>query len=196
MSDTFGPSSRKPLAYFDREASCWRMSQDTFLSEESPSLETLPVSGMTLGGWLYALPMLERVIAAPDGFALLGTPRVGGGGRASSVAIEAGETRSRLEAQVAMLPTPMARDWKGRTGESWGTPSLANLLPTPRVAADRTSRAAMTTEGHWSAPSLAQAIELAQGILPREFETWDEVPRWHGDRTPSLSSDTDEFSDD
>jgi hypothetical protein len=28
----------------------------------------------------------------------------------------------------------------------------------------------------WTAPSLEQAIEIAQGVLPREFQSWDEVP--------------------
>jgi hypothetical protein len=51
-----------------------------------------------------------------------------------------------------------------------------SLLPTPRVAADRTGRTSMVGPAHWAAPSLAQAVELAQGILPREFQSWDEVP--------------------
>lgn len=34
----------------------------------------------------------------------------------------------------------------------------------------------MTGIQQWAAPSLEQAIEIAQGLLPREFETWDEVP--------------------
>ena len=34
----------------------------------------------------------------------------------------------------------------------------------------------MTSQGHWTAPSLEQALELAQGELPREFDTWEQVP--------------------
>lgn len=66
---------------------------------------------------------------------------------------------------------------------------LGRLLPTPRVASDRASRAALTKQGHWSAPSLAQAVELAQGILPREYESWDEIQGWHGATTPPPSND-------
>lgn len=58
------------------------------------------------------------------------------------------------------------------------------LLPTPKSAADRTSRAALTADGQWSAPSLAQALELAGGELPREYESWDEVRGWHADLAP------------
>lgn len=50
------------------------------------------------------------------------------------------------------------------------------LLPTPRRSADRTSRRLMVDADQWSAPSLAQVVELVQGILPREFRSWEEVP--------------------
>lgn len=59
------------------------------------------------------------------------------------------------------------------------------LLPTPRSAADRASRASLVRDGHWSAPSLTQAIELAAGILPREYDSWDEVQGWHGALLPT-----------
>jgi DNA (cytosine-5)-methyltransferase 1 len=74
----------------------------------------------------------------------------------------------------------------GRSGGGAAAPSgrLA-MLPTPRSAADRASRASLTRDGHWSAPSLAQAVELAQGILPREYESWDEVQGWHGKALPT-----------
>jgi DNA-cytosine methyltransferase len=50
-----------------------------------------------------------------------------------------------------------------------------DVLPTPRGATARTSRKALTADGQWSAPSLEQAVELAKGELPREYESWDEV---------------------
>jgi hypothetical protein len=50
------------------------------------------------------------------------------------------------------------------------------LLPTPRVTSERNSRKAMVENRQWSGLSLAQAVEVASGILPREFESWDEVP--------------------
>lgn len=44
--------------------------------------------------------------------------------------------------------------------------------------ADRTSRGALTRpDGHWASPSLAQAVELATGSLPREFLTEDELTK-------------------
>jgi hypothetical protein len=62
-------------------------------------------------------------------------------------------------------------------------------LPTPRVAASRTSRGAALAPDSRSSPSLAQAIEIAEGVLPREFESWDELPAsWHGDSVRLLST--------
>lgn len=51
----------------------------------------------------------------------------------------------------------------------------SSSLPTPRTGSNRSSRRALTMDGHWSAPSLEQALEIAQGILPREYESWEEV---------------------
>lgn len=71
-----------------------------------------------------------------------------------------------------------------RDGLSFALPTLEDatdalayswLLPTPRVSSTRSSRSAMTRK-HWSAPSLSQILEMLEGILPREFDSWDEVP--------------------
>lgn len=70
-----------------------------------------------------------------------------------------------------------------------GLPAVAvapatDVLPTPRVAADRNSRASLVRDGHWSAPALAQVVEMVQGILPREYESWDEVQGAHAGLRP------------
>lgn len=59
------------------------------------------------------------------------------------------------------------------------------LLPTPKVTASRASRHAMVEIDQWSAPSLEQAIEIANGVLPREFKSWDEVPGRSGNGAPT-----------
>jgi hypothetical protein len=50
-----------------------------------------------------------------------------------------------------------------------------SVWPTPKVAATRNSRKALTQK-HFSGLALAQAVEVASGVLPREFESWDEMP--------------------
>jgi hypothetical protein len=48
--------------------------------------------------------------------------------------------------------------------------------PTPTAQAHRRSRGSLIAN-HWSAPGLEQAIELANGILPRELENENEMNR-------------------
>ena len=126
-------------------------------------------------------------------------------------------SRLNLENALALLPTPAVNDmgagkdpnawqeWAARQKASDGRPAphgksleqeALALLPTPRVAADRTSRSSMVDAQQWSAPSLAQALEIAQGILPREFKDWSEVPGHSGASTPPLFADGKPSSDD
>jgi hypothetical protein len=47
----------------------------------------------------------------------------------------------------------------------------------------------MVENRQWSAPSLEQALELVHGILPREFQSWEELPgrAWRLLPTPEAS---------
>lgn len=101
-----------------------------------------------------------------------------------------------LNEAIALLPTPTATPYGNNQSASAGVavrPSLdalVQLLPTPRVAATRTSRGAAMRKDSLSGPSLDQAIELAQGVLPREFTSWDEMPAsWIGVPTAPPSTD-------
>ncbi|MEW2302724.1 DNA cytosine methyltransferase [Streptomyces sp. NPDC006655] len=91
--------------------------------------------------------------------------------------------------RLSLLPTPAARDWKSGASNLLDRNArplnefVVNLLPTPRAAADRTSRRAAVGWHSRSAPSLEQAIEISGGILPRELRTWSEAPRsWQPER--------------
>jgi hypothetical protein len=53
--------------------------------------------------------------------------------------------------------------------------TLATKWPTPRVSAERNSRSSLTRSGHWAAPALEQAAELASGELPREYASTAEL---------------------
>ena len=89
-----------------------------------------------------------------------------------------------------LLPTPRATDGtkggpnqRGSSGDLM-LPSAVHLLPTHRVSATRTGKSAALRRDSMSGPSLDQALEIARGVLPREFTSWDELPpSWHGDRT-------------
>ncbi|WP_433340606.1 DNA cytosine methyltransferase [Streptomyces sp. CA-253872] len=84
--------------------------------------------------------------------------------------------------ELTLFPSPVASDSsRGSLTYTRGTPALlgaVTLLPTPRVAAERTSRGAMKRSR--SAPSLEQAVEISQGLMPRELNDWHEAPpSWH-----------------
>lgn len=71
------------------------------------------------------------------------------------------------------------------------TAAQSDLLPTPTTSSSqRNSRGTMLNETKAAGVQLEQAIEFAQGILPREFQSWDEAP----DRfKPTLEKVTDLF---
>lgn len=117
------------------------------------------------------------------------------GGGASAV------VGGRSGAPVALLPTPSASNandgeqldtWFERrervkqtanNGNGMGMPlaiAALTLLPTPRSSAQRSSRTAMLGPSS-SSMSIEQAAEVAQGILPREFESWEQVGIRPGD---------------
>ncbi|EFL01373.1 conserved hypothetical protein [Streptomyces sp. SPB78] len=78
--------------------------------------------------------------------------------------------------ELTLFPSPVPLS----SGESplRGARNEVTLLPTPRVAAERTSRGAMKRSR--SAPSLEQAVEISQGLMPRELNDWHEAPpSWH-----------------
>lgn len=71
--------------------------------------------------------------------------------------------------------TTRERAWPTPSPLPWEVAADAEALPTPRVSADRASRGSMVHNAQWSAPALAQAVELKAGILPREFHSEDEL---------------------
>lgn len=73
MTDTSGPPSPAPLAFYDPSSSSWRTSQATFLSDSTPSSVTLPAWGTTHGGALYERSTPALVTVDP-GCLLLPTP--------------------------------------------------------------------------------------------------------------------------
>jgi DNA (cytosine-5)-methyltransferase 1 len=143
-----------------------------------------------------------------DAIALLPTPAARDAGRGSGYGDQPGRPLSEtilrvgppFDPSVALLPKPRATDGskggpnqRGSSGDLMLPSAVTQLLPTPRVAATRTSRGAIADSS--SSPSLEQAIEIARGVLPRELDSWDDAPaswqpadgtdRW-GDYAPAI----------
>lgn len=192
----FGLSLPVSLANYDPESHSWRMFQACLLPGEQLSLLTLPRWGMTRNGVLYRLPPPVLPTAENDGFAWP-TPVQPNGGRSipeqarwsgkAAYLPNGKKLQVDLDQAVRNWPTPQSRDYRSpddpesprvarkvEQGWSFNLNDVVNW-PTPRVAVNRTSRSALTAK-QWAAPSLEQAIELSEGILPREYETIDELP--------------------
>jgi hypothetical protein len=108
--DTYGLGYETPLAHYDPDTRSWKMSGDISLWGESPSLESLPKSGMTRNGVLYQQPDWVRPI---DGIAssLWPTP-VSSSAMAENIStvrqrLQNGKPyKSRLIEAIAIWPTP------------------------------------------------------------------------------------------
>ena len=157
-----GRPSLMLFADYDLATCSWRMCQESLfpggmtaadgtLLRSRACWETWPRAGTTRSGTAYLLRPSAPLTSVTDG---------------------------------SRLPTPTATPGGYNQSDSDGAavrPSLETMVrhglwPTPRVSATRTSRTAATASHSRSAPSLEQAAELVEGILPRELESLDEVP--------------------
>ncbi len=138
MTDTFGPTSPTPFAYYDPDTCSVRTSQATFPWDSTPSSPTLPPWGMTRGGELFARPTPAPLTAARDSSslppeAMLQTPRVSMVGSAGD--LNNPKVTTRLEGQVALLSTPVSDNSRGLPSKGTDYQSLPNvavsMLPTP-----------------------------------------------------------------
>jgi hypothetical protein len=94
-------------------------------------------------------------------------------------------------------PTPYGfggKDHTGKLGAGGEFEKFVNNWPTPRVAAERSSRKSMVENRQWSAPSLEQVAELSLGILPREFATPEELKGASRDLWPTPVANDDNKS--
>jgi hypothetical protein len=179
-----------PFAHYDQASSSWRTSQLSLLEVSTSSSPIFTKAGSMRNGRLYERPTLvQRTDDSGCSSLRLPTP---------TSRDWKGENQRRdtscLPGAVKMLPTPVVTDSFGARNRTSGRTNpdskhhdgvtlsdFIRLLPTPRSATNRSSRQALTMDGHWSAPSLEQALEIAAGTLPREYQSWDEVQGWHGE---------------
>lgn len=116
--DTSGQKYYKPFAIYDPDTQSLKTLEDTLLSDSTPFSKTLPVSGMMRNGVLFELPKSERHTKEP-GYTSLPTPTVSDTFTANlkSSQQKPGSMHSVTLPQAAkMLPTPVARDYKGDSG--------------------------------------------------------------------------------
>ena len=132
-----GRPSREPFAHYDLDSSRWRTFQRSLLPESLPEQSvTWPRAGMTRNGFAYELPTSAHHTGGNGASSLLPTPRKSDGDGGPNP-----QHRPRrmddVETRVIrdLLPTPMSRDYKGRSFDADDMTRLPNvtarLLPTP-----------------------------------------------------------------
>jgi hypothetical protein len=138
---------------------------------------------------LVLLPTPVANDANPGSGGELRAAIVHGEGRRNETGVDTLGRPNEGRPSAKLLPTPTTQDAANTAGDSQRERNSdplnvvaadmakePQLLPTPRVTSERNSRKAMVENDQWSSVSLAQATEIAAGILPREFKSWDEVP--------------------
>lgn len=206
-----GPLPSQPFAFFDPDSLSWKKSQGSLLEEASMSSSvTWPPSGMWADGCAYELPMSALLTGENDFSSLLTTPRATRGGSSTENAATLLGTPSaherthsprqvdhgvQLANQVAQLPTPTSRDYKGRNQRNDDSclPGAVALLPTPTAnlyecdqevwEARREREKAKHQNGNGFGLTLAMA---AQTLLPTPRTSDSNGTGEHGTGGPDL----------
>lgn len=144
MTDTSGPTSPQPFAFYDPDGSCWRTSQGTFPWDSGTFSGTWPKRGSMRSGACYEHPTWEPPTSGPASSSLLPTPAAqepGGTVERYRERLASHDGRESTFTPLSMLvrdlmPTPTSRDHKGRNqrdDETCLPGAVGNLLPTPTV---------------------------------------------------------------
>jgi hypothetical protein len=173
-----GPSSPVSLASYDPATSSWRTYQDSWLDTEGwgESLATWPPSGMTRNGTAFQLPpSVPRTSATASGSWHTPTASDADGKPRWDHRASPGYVRKKpvpnLMAQIqerALLPTPMARDYKDSTNMAHTSPKgrsrkdhlivAAQYWPTPQAEDNR-------DRGNLSMPAIQRRLAKGKQLM-------------------------------
>jgi len=107
-----GTNSIESFAYYDRDTSSWKTSQQSFLEDLESFSETWPRQGIVVNMHAYQHRMLEPVTKEIVG-GLLPTPRATSAMTENLKTVkQRGRNIGNLEEVIAFLPTPCSRDHK------------------------------------------------------------------------------------
>ncbi len=104
-----GATWRGWLAKFDPDSSSWKTAQHSLIEDSGECLATFPRSGMTRGGLLWELPMLERT-TNETGSGFWPTP-TRHNAKETNAPSEAERNTPTLAAQVGGALNPMWTEW-------------------------------------------------------------------------------------
>jgi hypothetical protein len=113
------------FAWYDRDTSSWKTYQQSFLTDWTPFLESWPRQGLMRNGHVFQRALLEPAIGGIGGGALP-TPRSCSAmaARLTTSGNLEGKRFPNLETAITgLLPTPVARDHKGRSTRNGALPN-------------------------------------------------------------------------
>lgn len=182
MTDTCGPTSPTPFAYYDPDTCSVKMSQATFPWDSTPSSPTLPGWGSMRGGELFERPTPAPLTAARDcsSSLLLPTSRATDGEKGGPNQVNGRGVRDSLPGLApTLLPTPTSRDHKGRIQRDDQTCLPGALLPVPvAVAVLLPTPKATNNDNQQNLDRYGPNLGMA--LMPEQYE-WTSAP------TPPLS---------
>ncbi len=171
-----GHGSEQPLANYDLDTQSWKMFGDISLWGDSPSLENLPVSGMTQNGVLYLQHPWEPITAETASLSWP-TPVASDAWTTDleSSQVKEGSMHSvSLGRAVQMWPTPTTQETEhpdavltetgrrlskdGKTSHSLGLADAVKMWPTPK--ATDAKRGDSPSERNRHTPSLPAAVNM------------------------------------
>ena len=190
---------QKPIAIWNLKHQVWITNQDyLFSGQDQLWQEALPVSGMTVGGSLFALPMPVRHTGENESlFSQLPTVRAAQGDNRNSNIWErdASKPQNLENALWHILPTPVASEGlkapaqqdaetKAKTGQVWlsnvaKSVSNANeveLIGTPRATASESS-ASQVAAGATKGRIEDQVLTTNWGKFEPAIRRWEAVTR-------------------
>lgn len=136
-SDGCGTTSGESFARWNPDSSSWRTWPPTSDEASESSLVTLPRAGGVSSGIAYRRQPSAPRTSAIASSCWLPTPMSSDASRGLRDGTSKRQGTPNLGEALAalLLPTPTARDWKGRTNDQRNSPSLPDaLIPTPAAS--------------------------------------------------------------
>lgn len=192
----------KHLATWNPARTVWETTAvSLFCGHSVPFSETLPTSGITLGGELFERPMsgpatdenvssssptlptprATRGGSATETVELMPTPKARDHKGAAASEVEAGNPRGRLDVEVVLLPTPTVSDGTGPSRHGDGGMDLRTtmfFLPTPTAQAAKHGEtpdltAASYGSNLWDIPHLLPTPTVNDMGEGKTLDDWD-----------------------
>ncbi len=154
-----GLGSEKPLANYDPNTRSWKMYEATLVSEDCPSLENLPPSGMTRNGVLYLQRPWEPITGGIESLSwptpTAVTRPMEGNVRLYRAKVEAGEM---TEAEAEAILGKSVWEAQGKLPAMWPTPTTQEVEH-PNAELTATGRR-KSKNGNSHSLGLADAVQM------------------------------------